>query len=303
MTTKPFGRIGRSHTKLKHQPTQVTLGMLFIMIVFISASTRMGFAFWTVRHPQHHQITELVQWPGHNDLFLKYSGNMGTWSEEPDKHKDWLFGHGDERSRARNSFKAAIRHYQRYRNDKTKSKELQVAARCLAHAYHYFEDMGDFSEGNERLRNTVTAQLTSLDKRSPLRRAQIESMKRNIQPDLESIFRALNNLKRRNISDQEGDKVRDALLEIVACLEQANKCALAGQGVKRDRQLHVEKGLERGRRGEGHRPTGPDVHTGTKSGSHHPQSSSTHTPSPPAGHKQPTPDAHKTESPPKGRSH
>jgi hypothetical protein len=66
--------------------------------------------------------------------------------------KDWLFAHGDEESRAMCSFKAAVRHYENYLNDPTKSKELEVAAQCLVHAYHYFENMGDFTEGDKSKR-------------------------------------------------------------------------------------------------------------------------------------------------------
>lgn len=137
---------------MKKRLATVSFSLLLIIVGFMSMPNHDSFAFWSGRNPQHRRITELLLWPNH-ELFNKHSTQMGVWAEESDKGRDWLFAHGDEETRAKNSYEAAIRHYQSYLSNPTNSKELEVAAQCLAHAYHYFEDIGDFSQGNESMRN------------------------------------------------------------------------------------------------------------------------------------------------------
>jgi hypothetical protein len=221
--------------KLKSYPTRVALWTSLILVSIVAMSSQNGFCFWTQRNPQHQQITELIQWPSGNELFIQYSRQMGRGSEKPDEKKDWLFAHGNERKRAGESFNGAVRAYQHYKDGVNREYQLKSAFECLSSAYHYCEDMGDFSEGNERLRNIVTLQLTKINKNSPLTRATIKQVKGEIEPPNETmIYNYLQMIKgaKGEIQDWEGDKVRGKLLEIVACLEQLNTCFLDKVGTK-----------------------------------------------------------------------
>jgi hypothetical protein len=103
-----------------------------------------------------------------------------------------------------------------------RSGELEIAAQCLAHAYHYLEDIGDFSEGNKPLRNSVSTELDYLYKNHTWARIQIDDRKRNIQPNRDKIIDVLKRLKRQKISSHNSDQIRNALFLMIASLEQMN---------------------------------------------------------------------------------
>jgi len=204
------------------------------MTGIICTSSHPVFAFWTQlgdpeKHPQHWLITELVQWPD-DELFQKHGSKLADWSEEPDRKKrPW--GHGDEEGRARRSFRAAVKHYVNYLKDKSNEDELDIAVACLGRAYHYFEDVGDFSESrlfgpkNIRLRNAVTEQLRLMNLDPGLFRKEIEAKKKGIPPDIEGILKILGDRKtqRKPISYTKDAEIRDRILLIVASLEQVNE--------------------------------------------------------------------------------
>lgn len=219
--------------KIKSYPERVAFRALLIVMSIITTVIQNGFCFWTQRDPQHQHITGLIQWPSDNELFIQYAKQMGKGSEKPDEGKDWLFGHGNERERAGDSFNAAVRAYKHYKEGVNREYQLKSVFECLSSAYHYCEDMGDFSEGNEGLRKTVTLQLLNIDRTSALTRAKIKQAKGNIGLNETSIYDYLRKIKvKERIQDWEGDKVRDKLLEIVACLEQLNTCFLHKVGTE-----------------------------------------------------------------------
>jgi hypothetical protein len=220
-----FVQIEQHYVKLRYQLIIVFLLTFFILAGFLFLPGKKAFAFWTQlenekKHPQHRLITDLVQWP--NDaLFLEYGLQMGLWSETPDGGKP-PWGHGNEKGRAQDSLNAAINHYAEYLKNKNNPNELYEAVKCLGRSYHYFEDVGDFSQNNIPLRNAVTNQLYNIHANRNLYRGQIEAKKGSIQPDPYSIFQSLDDLKRQRISDQNDSAIRDGLFRIIACLEQVN---------------------------------------------------------------------------------
>lgn len=197
---------------------------LFCMISAITGSQiRDSYAFWTYSKPgddpQHMRITQLVRYP-HDELFLRFWRMMARWSEEPDAGKDSLFGHGDELFRGNQSLDAAVDHYRMYLKDHSRLQELEIAAQCLAHAFHYYEDMADFSEGNVPLRRAVARELTYLSDNYQWTRDQIDNKKRDIQANRDSIISVLRQIKGQRISDRNSERIRDSLVTIIASLEQ-----------------------------------------------------------------------------------
>ena len=230
---RSFSRAEWHHVELRKHITRMLSCIVWIMIGFISMSSPEAFAFWTNAHPQHQGITMLIRWDNMNNWFLDInSTEMGEWSEEPDEGKDWLFAHGDEKERAIKSFNAAITHFRKYINGNV--GEFELAGGCLGHAYHYFEDLGDFSEGSENTRNVVN---TALDKLSadPKFVGRIEAAKKKIKKtDLDSIFEELSKLKslkdkfKKKVSERQ---VEEAIIKLVACLELVNRQFMVWAGI------------------------------------------------------------------------
>jgi len=224
---------GHHNKKFNIAAIKALLIAFFVMAGFISMPEHQTFAFWTYNRvgeqAQHWRITSLIRWPKNDPLFDKYRQNMGQWSEFPDRGKDPIVGHGiaifdqlDEKGRAKLSFNKAIEHYRKYLANPGNSKELEVAAQCLAHAYHYFEDIADFSEGNTGIRNEVTVAIEKLHqsivKGLPYLNDQVGKRRQAINPDIDTIIRKLESIKRQ----RNKDLIYENLLSIVACLEQVN---------------------------------------------------------------------------------
>jgi len=210
---------------------------LFALSYVMPMPHHQALAFWTYNEPgneaQHWLITSLVRWPKNDRLFDTHSRKMGEWSEFPDRGKDPIVGHGialfdkmDEKGRAKVSFSKAVEHYSNYLRNPQNTGELEIAAQCLAHAYHYFADVGDFSQGNNDARISVSSILKNLHqyrvKEPDQYNGQIETMKLSINPDIDSIIRMLELIKQ-----QKNNPMTYNLVKIVACLEQANVCFLA----------------------------------------------------------------------------
>ncbi len=225
MIKKTNGKTAQCFVKFKTRSVVILCCLSGIIAGVSCIAIQNSYAFWTYNkpgdHPQHMRITQLVRYP-QNQMFSKYWRNMGKWSEEPDAGKDSLFGHGNEEFRGKQSLDAALDHYRKYLKNPERSGEVEIAAQCLAHAYHYFEDVGDFSEGKIPLRKSVSAELNYLHKNYDWTRTQIDAKKRDIQPNRNEIIGVLKQLKRQKISNQNSDQIRDALLLIVASLEQMN---------------------------------------------------------------------------------
>ncbi len=213
----------------------ILLIVLFVLAVFVSMPDHKSFAFWTYNkpgdQPQRWLITSLIQWPKNDPLFDTYWRSMGKWSEFPDRGKDPIVGHGiplfdrmDEKGRAQLSFNKAIEHYRKYLANPGNSRELEIAAQCLAHAYHYFEDIADFSDKNTK--GSISKELGRMHQ-SLLGNAslygQIRERGRYFNPDINSIIQELEKIKRR----RDKNLVSDNIISIVACLNQVNASFLS----------------------------------------------------------------------------
>jgi len=108
-----------------------------------------------VKEPIYHQVggrdvydVKEFTLNGNNQYsnFGQYSF-LGLLSEVPDGGKD--IGHGNEEMKAQRCYNNAINHYKEYRRmdlkPDAKAQELWLAAHELGAAYHYFADVGDFT--------------------------------------------------------------------------------------------------------------------------------------------------------------
>lgn len=226
--------------------TTLFLSPLFLMISLVSIPTHKAYAFWSQvkdgKDPQHLHITELVRFPNEK-LFLNNRDSLCELSDSSaDKRKNFITAHGfgffgmNERGRALNSFNWAIDHYKKYL--KTPGEhELILTVQCLGAAYHYFEDVGDFSKGDLKVRELVTKELLLLkgDKRKFYQ--EVEAKKRTIPLNIDSIVQKLEEinggifkkpgrvqptLNTRPEPINREAFVPNGLVSIVACLEQIN---------------------------------------------------------------------------------
>ena len=210
---------------------------LFTLSYFMPMPHHQALAFWTYHEPgnhaQHLWLTTLARWPQNDPLFKTHWRQMGAWSEFPDGSKDPLVAHGialfdkmDEKGRARVSFNAAVRHYGNYLQNPQNTEELKTAAECLAHAYHYFEDVGDFTQ-DPKARVAVSSELDILHKARTNQTdkyfEEIEKRRQMVNPDIDSIIRMLELVRKQRTYGS----FQNNLLHIIACLEQVNVCFLA----------------------------------------------------------------------------
>lgn len=233
MMTRLDGSAGHSNGKFGCPAIMVIVCTLFVLTGYMSMPDREAYAFWTALKPggqaQHEQITSLIRWPGNDLLFDTYRDKLGKWSEDPDRGKDPVVGHGialfdkmNEESRGRLSFSKAVEHYQNYLKNPRKTEELEIAAQCLAHSYHYLADVGDYTEGREGFREETSKVLN--DKRFLNDAGRlIDTNKNSIPPDLDKIIGRLKLIK---MCTSDTLFIRNGIAVIVACLEQVNVCFL-----------------------------------------------------------------------------
>jgi hypothetical protein len=233
MINKLIRGISQCHAKFNKFAMKTILCILFTLSYLMPMPHHLALAFWTFNkpgdEPQHWRITSLVRWPKNDPLFDTYWQKMGEWSEFPDRGKDPIVGHGialfdkmDEKERAKLSFTKAVEHYSNYLRNRQNTKELEIAAQCLAHAYHYFEDVADFSQGDNESRVRVSSDLKTLhnyrvkelDKYNEL----IEKRRIIVNPDIDSIIKMLEGIRKQ----KNHNYIHSNLLQIVACLEQVN---------------------------------------------------------------------------------
>lgn len=237
------------HGHLRTLLIRVVLCSVFAGCICMPGDSDVALAFYTYHKKgqvaQHALITSLVRFPKRNQLFVQYHLKLAAWSEESDTGKDFLTAHGakimgigrNEEDRARDSFTAAVKHHNKYMANpaansvsgcgprhRTAENDLEAAAQCLANAYHYFEDIADFSGDNHKGVTEALKILHQMRINDPRGfTIELEIRKQNISHDYDKIIAYLKSIEGRRSRDQ----IQENLLDIVACLELINVCFLA----------------------------------------------------------------------------
>lgn len=272
MTKRVFGKAIYPHLKFNNVSAKVFLYTIIVMVGFVSIPPHKAFAFWNFldkegKYPQHQRITDLIRWPNKHDLFQIYGrrdqagketdynknneyasfGNysyLGVFSEQPDAGKsatghDNIFNGMDEKKRALRCYKHAIEHYDNYLRmnvrGAARDRELRLAAQELGHAYHYFEDIGDFTDKGggptKRFRTALNGRLTffhyQIERNYSDYQRYVEEVKRSlITPSLtlKSIVQALEHSRTGAHIEMN---LQHSLLRLIAYLELINDRFLA----------------------------------------------------------------------------